>query len=149
MSATMPQNWFNYIEHKLFQNNKLGQPNPSMRIKFVVTYTSPMGRNSYSRCLVLSGVDEISQTIVNMNQRIQKKSAEAFQRERERSKMSLDVRHRVLERDGRGCKYCGRGSDVVTLHVDHIRPISKGGRTELNNLQTLCADCNLGKSNKW
>jgi 5-methylcytosine-specific restriction endonuclease McrA len=34
---------------------------------------------------------------------------------------------------------------AVTLHVDHIVAWSKGGRTVLNNLQTLCARCNIGK----
>jgi 5-methylcytosine-specific restriction endonuclease McrA len=38
--------------------------------------------------------------------------------------------------------------DGVKLEVDHIKPISKGGKTVLNNLQTLCMDCNRGKSNK-
>ncbi len=32
-------------------------------------------------------------------------------------------------------------------HIDHIKPWSKGGETVLENLQTLCATCNLGKSN--
>ena len=36
--------------------------------------------------------------------------------------------------------------DGVTLHIDHIIPVSKGGTDELSNLQTLCADCNLNKS---
>ena len=35
----------------------------------------------------------------------------------------------------------------VELHVDHIKPWSKGGETILENLQTLCQKCNLGKSN--
>ncbi|MBA3804703.1 MAG: HNH endonuclease, partial [Acidobacteria bacterium] len=35
----------------------------------------------------------------------------------------------------------------VALHVDHIRPWSKDGETLLENLQTLCSECNLGKSN--
>ena len=31
------------------------------------------------------------------------------------------------------------------LHVDHIIPWSQGGETVIDNLQTLCSDCNLGK----
>ena len=31
------------------------------------------------------------------------------------------------------------------LHVDHIKPVSKGGKTVRDNLRTLCEDCNLGK----
>lgn len=36
---------------------------------------------------------------------------------------------------------------LTKLHVDHIKPWSKGGTTEYGNLQTLCEKCNLGKSN--
>lgn len=37
-----------------------------------------------------------------------------------------------------------------TIHVDHIKPRSKFPELSLvqSNLQILCADCNLGKSNK-
>ncbi len=42
---------------------------------------------------------------------------------------------------------CIRISDLI-LHVDHIIPRSKGGKDELDNYQTLCHICNIGKSNK-
>ncbi len=31
------------------------------------------------------------------------------------------------------------------IHIDHIVPVSKGGKTVPSNLQVLCAKCNLGK----
>ena len=39
-------------------------------------------------------------------------------------------------------------NDGVKLHVDHIFPIAKGGRTDPSNLRTLCDQCNLGKKDK-
>ena len=53
-------------------------------------------------------------------------------------------------RDGR-CVFCGRSPAMdkgVVLHIDHKMPFSKGGTTSLDNLQTLCYECNLGKGNK-
>ena len=69
---------------------------------------------------------------------------------RERSKLNASLRYDVLKRDNFRCVICGRSAaDGVTLHVDHIKPVSKGGKTELNNLRTLCDYCNLGKSDKY
>ena len=67
--------------------------------------------------------------------------------EYERSLMSAKLRYDVLKRDNYRCVVCGASaSDGVTqLHVDHIIPIAKGGKTEMSNLQTLCQRCNLGK----
>lgn len=64
--------------------------------------------------------------------------------------INLRTRYLVLRRDNYSCCICGASpakDPSVELHVDHITPWSKGGSTELNNLQTLCRDCNLGKGN--
>jgi len=53
-----------------------------------------------------------------------------------------------MKRDNFKCQLCGRNPATeagVILHVDHIVPWSKGGETEIGNLQTLCMQCNLGK----
>ena len=46
------------------------------------------------------------------------------------------------------CVYCDREPPKVVLHIDHIIPASKGGVSTRENLQFLCAECNLRKSNK-
>ncbi|MGB3653895.1 MAG: HNH endonuclease [Rivularia sp. (in: cyanobacteria)] len=55
------------------------------------------------------------------------------------------IRVSVLHRDKYKCVFCGRNAKQVQLEVDHIIPFSKGGSNNLNNLQTLCIDCNRGK----
>lgn len=62
-----------------------------------------------------------------------------------------DVRYRALKACGRRCLVCGRGpQNGAVLHVDHIKPRSLFPELELDidNLQVLCEDCNLGKSNR-
>ncbi len=63
-----------------------------------------------------------------------------------RRQIPRHLRVQVLTRDGYRCKMCGRGSDHVILHVDHIKPVDEGGTDEIANLATLCEDCNIGKS---
>ena len=67
----------------------------------------------------------------------------------QRRLMTDSLRYDILVRDGFRCKICGASAaDGVKLHVDHILPVSKGGKTVESNLRTLCERCNLGKSNK-
>lgn len=68
------------------------------------------------------------------------------------SKEWRELRVKALVKYGRKCCLCGRGvEDGIILHVDHIKPRSKRPDLELDisNLQILCEDCNLGKSNRY
>lgn len=59
------------------------------------------------------------------------------------------LRFVVMKRDNFRCKSCGRSpaTDLsVILHVDHVKAWANGGETVLENLQTLCSVCNIGKS---
>lgn len=60
--------------------------------------------------------------------------------------MTPELRHQIMERDGYTCQMCGRYMpDGTGIHIDHIIPVSKGGKTVPGNLQVLCAKCNLSK----
>lgn len=63
---------------------------------------------------------------------------------------SLRLRFLVMRRDRFTCQQCGRSPATTAgleLELDHVTPWSKGGLTTLENLRTLCSDCNSGKSN--
>lgn len=63
------------------------------------------------------------------------------------------MRVRVLEKYQCVCMMCGRSPKThgVAVHVDHIKPRSKYPELSLDfeNLQVLCEECNVGKSNKY
>lgn len=61
------------------------------------------------------------------------------------------LRWKVITRDHHKCVICGRSPAThtgVALHIDHIIPFSKGGKTVLENLRCLCQNCNWGKGDE-
>lgn len=67
----------------------------------------------------------------------------------QRKLMTPKLRKTIMERDNYTCQMCGKYMpDEVGLHIDHIIPVSKGGKTVESNLQVLCSKCNGRKSNK-
>lgn len=64
----------------------------------------------------------------------------------DRKQISKKIRFEVFKRDGFKCQYCGASAPDIILHVDHIKPVSKGGKNTITNLITACSGCNLGKS---
>lgn len=66
-------------------------------------------------------------------------------RDRNREPIPQDVMDKVWNRDGGRCVKCGSQEG---LEFDHIIPFSKGGANTYRNLQILCKNCNIEKSNK-
>lgn len=54
----------------------------------------------------------------------------------------------VYIRDLYTCQYCNQPQIRRDLTLDHVRPISLGGRTEWNNIVAACSPCNARKGNK-
>jgi hypothetical protein len=70
---------------------------------------------------------------------------------RYRPTIKPSLRWSILERDHQRCTVCGRAANIhtgVSLEIDHILPVSKGGSDDPSNLRTLCKDCNRGKGAK-
>lgn len=67
----------------------------------------------------------------------------------QRKLMTKELRRKIMIRDNYTCQCCGKYMpDGVGLQIDHIVPISRGGKTVPSNLQVLCSKCNGNKSNK-
>ncbi len=59
----------------------------------------------------------------------------------DRSPISPAKRERIYARDGYACVCCGATDDLT---LDHIHPVSKGGRNDDANLQTMCRNAKKG-----
>lgn len=110
-----------------------------------LNYTSPAGRNSYNDYEFFN-----TQQIANLLDEIRADERRKTTASYQRSLMTQSMRYDVLKRDDFRCVLCGRrAKDGVELQVDHIIPVSKGGKTIKTNLRTLCSGCNSGKSDKY
>lgn len=138
---------FARIEQKLFTKRRLPAPVCVAQVRCIVRYTSPQGQKFYWRDFRWD-FEQLWSGLAEMKQIQKAQSTAAFLRQQERNRVTPGVRYQVFKRDGWRCRSCGATSESVSLHVDHIVPVSKGGTSDLDNLQTLCADCNLGKSNR-
>lgn len=58
------------------------------------------------------------------------------------------TRKNIFGRDGCRCQYCGRVCDPRDLNIDHVIPISRGGKTTWTNVVTSCIDCNRKKGHR-
>jgi 5-methylcytosine-specific restriction endonuclease McrA len=54
----------------------------------------------------------------------------------------------VFLRDLYICQYCGVDCKASDATLDHVQPISAGGKSSWTNLTTACKPCNYRKSNK-
>ena len=93
------------------------------------------------------------QYLANRNEQLKNINYECtikeYNNKNQRKLMTKDLRQKIIKRDRYTCQICGKYMpDEVGLHVDHIIPVSKGGKTVLSNLQVLCSKCNGSKSNK-
>ncbi len=71
----------------------------------------------------------------------------SMERRPERVRRAIKRRYQVMERDGWKCTACGRNPDKhhVVLQVHHIKPVSRRGDNDPDNLITLCAEDHAGR----
>ena len=138
---------FRKKEYSLFRKSIL-KPVLDCTYTVIITYASPQGQvklereetfyaDNIFRCL-----ESVSRTKLDRHTYEQLAKVERFD-------VSDSLRYNIMVRDRFRCVICGASSmNGAQLHIDHIIPISKGGKSVPDNLRTLCERCNIGKSDK-
>ncbi|QQC73117.1 HNH endonuclease [Lactococcus garvieae] len=130
-------------------NNKIGMQLPNITpdySQYIFEYVSA-GGNSSQKSVITFNSETVEATAQYILDKLKfKKSAQG-----QRALMTKALREHIKERDNYTCQICKVSTfdqDLLLLEVDHIIPVSKGGLSTLDNLQTLCWKCNRTKSNK-
>lgn len=113
---------------------------------YVFEYVSA-GGNSSQKTTVTLNTATIDALIETLSERFRFKSSAAGQR----ALMTAKFREFIKSRDQYTCQQCAVSIDMephLLLEVDHVLPVSRGGMSTEENLQTLCWRCNRSKSNK-
>ncbi|MGE2737872.1 HNH endonuclease [Mycolicibacterium vaccae] len=113
---------------------------------YIFEYVSA-GGNSSQRTTVTLNTPTLDAFIEMLSQKIRWRKSAAGQR----ALMTSKLRNSIKKRDNHTCQYCSvsiAAEPHLLLEVDHIVPLSRGGMSTPDNLQTLCWRCNRSKSNK-
>ena len=116
----------------------------TVEYKFAYTSGGGMAKRSFTVPMTEETIAELIKVLES------KLTASAFAKE-QRTLMTKKLRESIKKRDDFTCCNCGNSTYAepnLLLEIDHIIPVSKGGRTVESNLQTLCWKCNRTKSDK-
>ena len=139
-----PINKFKKIENRVFNRLVHKKDEFLIRVSIEVYYKSNGGKVYDNR----TGRRSFDEIVSLYNEWVNGNKFEETKRQ-ERMIMNDDIRYNVFQRDNYTCQICGAtAKDGAKLHVDHIIPVSKGGKTVMSNLQILCDRCNIGKGDK-
>lgn len=109
-------------------------------------YVSAGGNSAQETSLTFT-LEVVDELIEWMSQKIKFRKSVAGQR----SLMTKSLRQKIKDRDSHTCQQCGlsvQDEPNLLLEIDHIHPLSKGGMSTMENLQTLCWRCNRTKGAK-
>ncbi|TVV91475.1 HNH endonuclease, partial [Streptococcus pneumoniae] len=113
---------------------------------YIFEYVSAGGNSSQKTTILFNG-----ETVEATAEYIAKKIKSKQTAQAQRSLMTNKLRTQIKERDHYTCQICAASTaeqSLLLLEIDHIVPVSKGGLSTPDNLQTLCWKCNRSKSNK-
>ncbi|MBQ7172382.1 MAG: topoisomerase DNA-binding C4 zinc finger domain-containing protein [Clostridia bacterium] len=134
-------------EEKLLNKHRI-IPVTNCAFHVVMNYSSPKGRVQLTKN-GLYGPDDMFACLESVSRSHLDKSTYNGLAAVERGEVSDSLRYDILRRDNFTCVLCGASArQGARLHVDHIVPIAKGGKSVPSNLRTLCERCNIGKLDK-
>lgn len=113
---------------------------------YIFRYTSS-GGNASTQCDIVMDIENLNRFVAYLADQVKFRKSAAGQR----ALMTSSLRTQIKERDHYTCRACGVSIDQephLLLEIDHIVPVSKGGLTTEDNLQTLCWRCNRSKGAK-
>lgn len=131
-----------FMKHIGVQLSPITVPHPVYEFQYVSA-----GGNSGQKATITLNTPTIDALIETMSQRIRFRKTAAGQR----ALMTSKLRNLIKSRDHHTCQSCSislAAEPHLLLEVDHIIPVSRGGLSTPENLQTLCWRCNRTKSNK-
>lgn len=148
IKTSIPSLIYSYSKNRLIK--ELGFEEIDLSDLYFPIYTFQYvsaGGNSSSKCDIKLDVNNLDKFVDYLNSLIKFKNSIAGQR----ALMTSKLREKIKNRDNYTCKNCGiseRDEKHLLLEIDHIIPLSKGGITSEDNLQTLCWKCNRSKGSR-
>ena len=157
------KNCMNKIEKSKLKNYRLKQYDRCLDDSYAYVFSLTRDQTRYKQKNYVRTAYKVTQIVkdfecdylylLNRDEQLKEINYECTLREyyskNQRKLMTKELRREIILRDNYTCQICGKYMpDEVGLHVDHIIPISKGGKTVPSNLQVLCSKCNGSKSNK-
>ncbi len=132
----------NGLVKKYFDDNPNREITQSEVVDYVFKYT-PKARDPWRAVRALYQSGYLIQVEKGVYKRIpgyeQKSQVDTF---------SPAIKEAIFKRDNYRCVVCGNGHhNGYEIHADHIRPMSKSGKSTLENGQTLCSEHNMLKKN--
>lgn len=113
---------------------------------YTFRYVSP-GGNKTTHCDIILDINNLNNFVEYLSGIVKFRKSAAGQR----ALMTSKLREKIKQRDNYTCQKCGLSINDernLLLEIDHIMPISKGGMSTEENLQTLCWKCNRTKGAK-
>ncbi|QQW37454.1 HNH endonuclease [Mycobacterium marinum] len=131
-----------FMKHVGVELSPISVPYPVYAFEYVSA-----GGNSSQQTTVTLNTPTIDALVETLSQKIRFRKSAAGQR----ALMTSKLRNSIKTRDNHACRSCSvslAAEPHLLLEVDHVIPLSKGGLSTPDNLQTLCWRCNRTKSNK-